>query len=57
LRGISRAGVYVIIAVVVIAAAVGLIAWIQGSRQPAQAVQTGPKPTPTMATAPPQCLR
>jgi len=54
LRGISRAGVYVIIDVVVIAAAVGLIAWIQGSRQPAQAVQTGPNPT--MATAPPQCL-
>jgi len=62
LRGISRAGVYVIIAVVVIAAAVGLIAWIQVSRQPAQTVQTSPKPTPTMATAtsptqPPSAVR
>jgi len=42
----------VIIAVVVIAAAVGLIAWMQVARQPAQVVQTSPTPSPTMATAP-----
>ncbi len=48
MRGLSRAGLYIVISVVVIAIAAGFIAWMQLARQP---ITT---PTPTTAVTTPQ---
>lgn len=52
MRGLSRAGLYIVISVAVIAIAAGLIAWMQFARQPittpqATAAITSPTTTPS----------